>query len=125
MEEEGYKKLRDSLKNPPTHEEMFLDIKMNNLSIKQRSGDIDVLRIADRNVLEKLWKSNKITIFISNQRLKLEKMGLDHGKIEEHVNTMYEELEQEMVQIKTPMDGFLSEGVLELEVFKKHKRVKN
>lgn len=118
--------LFETLNNPPPHQEMLMELKMNNMLLKQKSGDIELFKLAYSSVLEKVWRSYKINLFLYEYMNKLIEMGLNEEKLEEQKYLIGEELDRQMISGESEaMDGFFKEGFLEIEVFRKQQRVKN
>ncbi len=112
------KKIEQILNNPPTYEEMIIDLRMNNVLIKQKAGDLSLLKSIDKSLLEKVWKSYKITNLIEQNSKKLKTLGVSSRAVQKQTQSLSRQLYKEVDKISNgPIEGFLEGGFLELEVF--------
>lgn len=120
------KKIEEILKNPPSYKEMTTDLRMGNVLIRQRSGDLSLLKSIDKNLLERIWKSYKITSLINQNTQKLKKMGVAPRFVQKQIKSFSRQFFQEVDKTLTnPIEGTFRGGFLELEVFNKQGGVVN
>jgi len=116
------KEIKTVLSAPPPLKEMLLDLKMNNLELRQKHGDIDLLNQINKSLIYKTWKVLKVTNLIEKHK-KLFKQN------QSFYNDVQKQLEQEFDtwDKETPyhLEGNFKEGRLEIEIFKRKKIIKN
>ena len=107
---------------PPPLKEMLQDLKMNNLELRQKHGDIELLNQINRHLIYKTWKVLKVTNL-------MEKHKRLFNQNQSFYNAVQKQLEQELdiwdKGIPHHLEGYFKEGRLELEIFKKKKIIKN
>jgi len=117
--------IESALSNPPPIKQMLGELRLNNVLIKQREGDINIFSSINNNLIEKVWKSMKVNQIIAKESAELEKLGLHKGAILRQRLLLLEKIENSEPPHKHPLEGFVSEGFLELEVFKDIKKIVN
>lgn len=70
------KQIQDILRKKPTHEVVLQDITLQGVSLKNLSGNIDLIRHLSSDLATKIWRAQKIEELIQTSATKLQKMGI-------------------------------------------------
>lgn len=119
-------RIHEILTHPPHYEEMIRDLKMNNVVVRRRGGNIELFKTVNKNLLERVWKSYKMNSLIDDNAFALEEIGIDGEALQKAVRYSLNDLGEEVNKnLQSPIDGFADEGFLEIEVFKLEHKLKN
>jgi len=107
-------------------EQMLLDLKMNNIYIKQKAGNIEIFKVVNKNLIEKVWKSMSIKKIVDRVRPDLLSMGIKKNTVDQQINKLLLETSLSRGHESTyPIEGIAKEGFVEIEVFKIKEKTKN
>jgi len=94
------------LKNPPPIKLMLQELRFNNVYLKNVSGDVGLFEVVNNNLIERVWRSYKISTLAQENEEEVEKLGIDLGVV------------NEVLPNQNPVEGFVKTGTLNIEVFR-------
>jgi hypothetical protein len=113
------KELEQIIFKIPPIEQMINDIEMNPVYLKQKQGDVESLYKANKDVVERIWKTLKTKELIDKKSRELKNSGLS----ERVINEFFNEVLVLVGNNKVGSDG--GKVYLELEVYKTKKQSPN
>jgi len=118
--------IEKALFNPPEAQQMLNELRMENLHLRQKNGDIELFKTINPALVERVWKTLKISEIVSKNSNELKKLGLTNQQLITQAQKLVAGAEENPNDlINNPIEGFAKEGFLEIEVFKKNKATRN
>ena len=120
------KEIQKTLSSPPALKQMVNELRMHNVFLRQKDGDIDLFSVVNRNLVEKVWKTIRLNELLSQNDREFKKLGLNRENLDAQKQNLIEKVNGLfMSPSQNPVEGFVKEGFLEFEVFKNKRNSKN
>jgi len=119
------KQIEQILLSPPSLKLMLQELRLNNVLLRKRAGNIELFGIINPSLVERVWRAFKINNLLDENKEGLKNMGLNPKTISpdsvfaDQVNQIFNFSNQ------NPIEGFAKKGGLELEVFREENLNKN
>lgn len=106
--------------------QMLLDLKMNNIYLRQKGGNINVFKVINKNLIEQVWKSMRINMLVEEIKPRLIEVGINEKLLNRQINELILRVGSGQGQKNNyPIEGSANEGFVEIEVFKIKEKNKN
>lgn len=86
------KEIEEVLFQSVSTKEMLLEIALNNILIKQKSGNIELFRFINQKLIEKVWRAYKTQTVLEKNIRYLNKIGLSSRKIIQNQELFFSQL---------------------------------
>ena len=107
------------LLNPPPTKNMLQELRLNNVLVRRRAGNIELFAAINHNLIEKVWKAFKMQTLLEKNSEELKKIGLNPQTIIENQNLLANSFGHFLNQPhQNLIEGYAKDGTLELEVFR-------
>jgi len=114
--------IKAALFNPPESDQMLNELRMENLRLRQKNGDIELFKTINPTLVEKVWKTLKISKIVNSNQTELKELGLDDQELLTQAQRLVAGPQDGAADlVGSPIEGFVREGFLEIEIFKKDK----
>src|SRR3989338_5784871 len=106
------------INNPPTYEDMLADLRMHNVRVLHKSGDIASLPIVDKDVVERVWKSYKVNSVLEERVQLLKIVGIKSSVIYQNVRNYLKDLELDINGLAGNLvEDFFDNNYIEFEIY--------
>ena len=114
------------INNPPTYEDMLADLRMHNVRVLHKSGDIASLPIVDKDVVERVWKSYKVNSVLEERVQLLKIVGIKSSVIYQNVRNYLKDLELDINGLAGNLvEDFFDNNYIEFEIYNPVRKTKN
>jgi|GEM_PF-1415191 len=118
--------IEKALFEPPEVSQMLSELRMENLHLRQSKGDIKMFKNINPALIEKIWKTVKISKLVNSNLKVLGGLGISSRELNSQVRGLVRSMtENTSGGLTNPIEGFVGEGFLEIEIFKKGKTIQN
>jgi len=115
-----------TLFNPPNHKQMLNELRMENLRLRQKNGNIELFKTINPALVERVWKTLKISQIVGNNSKELGELGISTQQLMAQAQGLVLGAEQNPNNLlNNPIEGFVNGDFLEIEIFKKAKMTQN
>jgi len=124
--EKAKNEILEIINNPPTYEDMVSDLRMHNVQVSHKAGDIDAFLVTDKHIIERVWKSYKINSVLEKQIHNLRTIGIKSNAVYQNIQSFLKEIETDMgTGGEGPIEGFFEDGYVEFEIFNPQRKTRN
>ncbi|MFA6005619.1 MAG: hypothetical protein WC775_04010 [Patescibacteria group bacterium] len=124
--EKAKNEILEILNNPPAYDDMVSDLRMHNVQVSHKPGNSDGISLADKNIVERVWKSYKINTVLEKQMRNLKTLGIKASVVYQNIQGFLKEIESDVgTKEEGPIEGFLENGYVEFEIFSPQKKTRN
>ncbi|MBI2051601.1 hypothetical protein HYT33_02450 [Candidatus Roizmanbacteria bacterium] len=114
---------RDLLENRPEIEQMRHEVQMMRFKIRPLQGDISLLNLEDKNLIEMLWNLGKMDEFFRNQSPRLTRKERDI--LFQFLDNLYDQFQKKINKVDLRLiEGITPPSPVEMEIYKESKRRK-
>jgi hypothetical protein len=112
---------------PPDHKQMLNELRMENLRLRQKNGNIELFKTINPALVERVWKTLKISQIVGNNSKELGELGISTQQLMAQAHSLVLGAEQNLNNnlLSNPIEGFANGDFLEIEIFKKAKTTQN